>query len=316
MRNIVVTTPVKPHHRDLLEQAAAGRCALFYGRDALPGAEAVIGDLRPKEIAAIEHLAWYHLVWAGVDHFRPEMLPPGCRFTNGSGVYGAMIAEHMLACILSFCRQLPHYAALQRLHRWDTQWHESTLEGRTVLILGTGDIGSALARRLRGFDCTILGICRRPRPIAGFDRVYGLSDLDSLLPRADVVACVLPATPQTAGLFDRRRLLRLKPQSILVNCGRGSLIDLAALAEAMDAVPLLGCALDVTDPEPLPPESPLWDMDRMILTPHVSGASFDHLPETEDKIYRLAADNLNRYLSGLPLRNEVDFAAGYRIREV
>ena len=310
MRTVSITTPVQERHRAWLEAAAAGRCTLVYGRDA--GAEAVIGDLEPRELADYKGLRWFHLVWAGIDKFTAADVPAGAVMTNGSGVYGAMIAEHMLACILSLCRQLPHYAALQRQRLWDPRWQESTLEGKTVLILGAGDIGSALARRLRGFDCRILGICRRPRPIEGFDAVYGPEDLDRLLPQADVAACVLPGTRETAGLLHRERLLSMKPGAILVNCGRGSLIDTAALAEALDAVPLLGCALDVTDPEPLPPESPLWARENVILTPHVSGASFGHLAETEDKIYRLAAENLRRYLDGEPLLNQVDFAAGYR----
>lgn len=313
MREVFVTTPTKPHHRALLEQAAAGRCRLTFGTDGIERADAVIGAVEPEMLQKIPRLAWYHLVWAGVDQVREDMLPPGCRLTSGSGAYGAMIAEHMLACILSFCRQLPHYAALQRQHRWDPNWQESTLEGKTVVILGTGDIGAALARRLRGFDCTVIGLCRRPRPITGFDQVSSIEELDALLTQADVVACALPHTEKTAGLLDRRRLYLMKPGAILVNCGRGSLIDLAALSEAMDAVPLLGCALDVTSPEPLPPESPLWDMERVIVTPHVSGASFGHLPETEDKIYRIAADNLERYLEDKPLRNLVDFSTGYRI---
>lgn len=310
MRTVAVTTPVGETHRAWLEEAAAGRCVLVYGRNL--EAEAVIGDLSPRELSAYQALRWFHLVWAGVDRFTAADLPAGAVMTNGSGVYGAMIAEHMLACILSLCRQLPHYAALQRQHRWDNRWQESTLEGKTVLILGTGDIGAALARRLRGFDCRILGYCRRPRPIAGFDAVYGPADLDALLPRADVVACALPGTRETAGLLHRARLLSLKPGAMLVNCGRGSLIDTAALVEALDAVPLLGCALDVTDPEPLPADSPLWDRENVILTPHVSGASFGHLSETEDKLYRLAAENLRRYLDGEPLLNRVDFSTGYR----
>lgn len=181
-----------------------------------------------------------------------------------------------------------------------------------MVILGTGDIGSSLARRLRGFNCTVIGLCRRPRPITGFDQVSSIEAGRPACPGRRGGMRPAPygknrrSARPTAAIFDEARgdFGQLRP---------GSLIDLAALAEAMDAVPLLGCALDVTSPEPLPPESPLWDMERMIVTPHVSGASFGHLPETEDKIYRLAADNLERYLEDKPLRNLVDFSTGYRI---
>lgn len=315
MKTVWINTPLREEQRRWLEEAADGRCRLVCGPETCREAEALIGALPVAALGELPQLRWFHLVWAGVDKYPAEKMPAGVAFTNGSGAYGAYIAEHMLACILSFYRQLPHYAVLQRRHIWDEHWQEGTLEGKTVLILGTGDLGSSLARRLQGFDCRVVGLCRRPRPFAYFDQVCGLAELDQLLPQADVVACVLPGTRETAGLLDRRRLFSLKPGAILVNCGRGSLLDTDALAEAIPAVPLLGCALDVTDPEPLPSESPLWDMEQVILTPHISGISFGHLPACEDKIYRLAAENLRRWLDGAPLLNQVDLSAGYRKRE-
>ena len=315
MKTVWVNTPLRDEHCRWLEEAAEGRCRLVYSAETCPEAEALIGALPVEALGALPQLQWFHLVWAGVDKYPAAEMPAGVAFTNGSGAYGAYIAEHMLACILSLYRQLPHYAALQRQHIWDNCWQEGTLEGKTVLILGTGDLGSSLARRLRAFDCRVVGQCRRPRPLPHFDQVVGIEALDQLLPQADVVACVLPGTRETAGLLDRRRLFSLKPGAILVNCGRGTVLDTAALAEAIPAVPLLGCALDVTDPEPLPPESPLWDMEQVILTPHISGISFGHLPACEDRIYRLAAENLRRWLDGAPLLNQVDLAAGYRLRE-
>lgn len=308
MKTVFVTTPVETRHRQLLEDAAAGRCRLVYaqdGRDALAEAEAVLGVVPPEDLARADKLQWYHLVWAGTDRYRKQDFPQGVTFTNGSGAYGAMIAEHMLACILSLLRQLPHYAALQRQHSWNPAWREGTLEGKTVLVLGTGDIGGSLAKRLRAFDCRILGARRRREPAPYFDETYALADLDSLLPQADVVACALPGSPETAGLLNRDRLLLMKPGALLVNCGRGSLIVTRDLIEVLRQGRLGGCALDVTDPEPLPQDSPLWDMENVILTPHVSGGSFGHLPETEDKIYQIAADNLSRWLDGRPLRNVV-----------
>lgn len=310
MKTVFITTPVEARHRRMLEAAAAGRCILVYaqdGADALAEAEAVLGAVPPADLARAEKLRWYHLVWAGTDRYKPSDLPEGAVFTNGSGAYGTMAAEHLLACILSLLRQLPHYASLQRRHDWDQTWREGTLEGKTVLILGTGDIGSALAKRLRGFDCRILGVRRRKGPAPYFDETYTPADLDGLLPRADVVACALPGSPETAGLLNRDRLCQMKPGAILANCGRGSLIVTEDLIEVLNQGRLGGCALDVTDPEPLPADSPLWDMENVILTPHVAGISFGHLPETEDKIYQIAADNLARWLDGRPLRNGVDF---------
>lgn len=303
---VSVTTPVKPHHAAMLEAAAAGRCELVFGRD--ERAAVIIGD----GLYPVEALQWFHLVWAGADRYKASDFPPNARFTNGSGAYGVTIAEHMMACILSLCRRLRHYDSLQKAHLWQQNWQEDTLEGKTVLILGTGDIGRALARRLRGFDCRILGVRRTGGALPEFDEIHSLAELDDLLPRADVVAGCLPGTKETAGLLDERRLRRMKADALLLNCGRGSLIDTEALERVLLEGHLGGCGLDVVDPEPLPADSPLWDMERVILTPHISGASFGHVAQMEDRIYALAADNLNRFLSGEPLKNEVDFETGYR----
>lgn len=311
---ICVTTPVKPHHKAMLEAAALGH-QICYGRDNLADADIAIGDVSPKELAAAKKLKWFHLVWAGVDRYKASDFADGVQFTNGSGVYGVMISEHMMACMLSMLRQLPHYAENQRQHRWDRVWTEDTLEGKTVLILGTGDIGTQLAKRLRGFDCRIIGLRRTEGDLPYFDEVHTMDKLDDLLPQADVVACILPGTAATKGLLDRKRLLSMKPDALLLNCGRGSLIVTRDLEDVLAQGHLGGVALDVTDPEPLPESSYLWDCPRAIVTPHISGICFGHVARTEDKIYALAAENLRRYLAGEDLLNQVDLELGYRRRD-
>lgn len=310
---ICITSPVKPHHKEWLESVAEGH-ELRYGPDGLENADVIIGESGPAKLARAKHLKWFHLVWAGVDRFQASDFPAGAKFTNGSGAYGVMIAEHMMACMLSMVRQLPHYAANQKQHLWDPNWTEDTLEGKTVLILGAGDIGTELARRLMGFDCRLVGVRRTGADSPYFDEIHTMDDLDELLPRADIVACALPGTDTTKRLLNKQRLLSMKPNALLLNCGRGSLIVTKDLEEVLAAGHLGGVALDVTDPEPLPADSPLWDCGRVMLTPHISGASFGHVAETEDKIYRLAAENLRRFLAGEELLNEVDFETGYRKR--
>lgn len=307
---VCVTTPVKDRHQMWLQEAAAGRCRLVFGLE--EDAQVVIGDLSPEELGRVKDLRWFHLVWAGVDRYRNSDFSQDTLFTNGSGAYGVTIAEHMMACILVLYRQLRHYDRLQKAHLWEQDWQEDTLEGKTVLILGTGDIGTALARRLRGFDCKVIGIRRTEGSLPDFDEMYTMGALDELLPIADVVACCLPGTAMTSGLLNEKRLRAMKPAALLLNCGRGSLVDTKALETVLLEGHLGGCALDVTDPEPLPKDSPLWDMERVILTPHISGASFGHVDAMEDKIYRLAAENLRRYLDGEALLNQVDIEAGYR----
>lgn len=307
---VCVTTPVKDHHRAWLLSAAEGRCELVTGIDET--AQVVIGDLAPEELKNMKNLRWFHLVWAGVDRYKKSDLPLDAVMTNGSGAYGAAISEHMIACILTLYRQLRHYGRLQAQHQWDSYWKEDTLEGKTVLVLGTGDIGTALAKRLRGFDCEIIGVRRIKNNMEEFDEIHAMGDLDELLPRADIVACCLPGTEQTKKLLNEKRLRAMKPTALLLNCGRGSLIDTKALETVLLEGHLGGCGLDVTDPEPLPADSPLWAMENVILTPHISGASFGHVDAIEDKIYRLAAENLRRYLNNEDLLNQVDFRKGYR----
>ncbi|MBP3685006.1 MAG: D-2-hydroxyacid dehydrogenase [Oscillospiraceae bacterium] len=287
---------------------------LVYGRGNHADADIIIGDLGPAKLMEAKKLQWFHLVWAGADRYKAADFPAGVKFTNGSGAYGVMIAEHMMACMLAMVRQLRHYDEAQQAHSWDRSWSEDTLEGKTVLILGTGDIGTQLARRLRGFDCHVIGLRRTAGELPYFDEVHTLEQLDDLLPRADIVACVLPGTAATRGLLDKKRLLSMKKTALLLNCGRGSLIVTSDLEDVLAAGHLGGVALDVTDPEPLPESNPLWDCRRVILTPHISGATFGHVAQTEDKVYRLAAENLRRYLGGEPLLNEVDFETGYRRR--
>lgn len=312
-----ITAPVQPHHRAMLEAAAGDRCRICYqedGRDYLTEAEIIIGETTPQDLLRAQNLQWFHLVWAGADRYKSHFFPAGALFTNGSGAYGAYIAEHVIGSILCLYRQLRHYEALQKAHIWDQKWQETTLEGKTVLILGTGDLGGSLAKRLQGFDCRVLGICRSGRQQPGFHAMHTLDDLDRLLPLVDVVVGCLPSTPETIGLMDVRRLRMMKEKALLVNCGRGSFVVTKDLEDVLESGHLAGCVLDVTDPEPLPADSRLWDMEHVIITPHISGISFGHLPEMEDRIYRLAAENLRRYLDGEDLLNRVDFAKGYRIR--
>ena len=313
---IFVKMPVREHHRAMLAEAA-GDWQLAYsqdGDDAMETAEIVMGEIGPEDLEPAKNLRWVHTVWAGTDRFQPGHFPAETKFTNGSGAYGVMIAEHMMACILSLLRQLPHYGQMQREHRWDRNWQEDTLEGKTVLILGAGDIGSALAKRLQGFDCRVIGIRRTGGKLPYFDEIHTMEDLDRLLPEADVVACALPGTAATKGLLQEHRLRAMKPGALLVNCGRGSLIVTKDLEKVLAEGHLGGCALDVMDPEPLPECSSLWDCPRVILTPQISGASFGHMVQCEDKIYALAAENLRRYRAGEELLNQVDFETGYRKR--
>lgn len=198
----------------------------------------------------------------------PGVLPEGVLLTCSTGVYGHSVSKHLFAMLLALMKRLPQYRDQQRQAQWRDLGQARSLLDAEVLMVGTGDLGTSFARLCRALWAHTTGVRRDPaRPAQGIQRIYGLSELDELLPRADVVALALPQSPKTIGLFGRERLLRLKEDAILLNGGRGSAVDCAALAEVLESGRLWGAGLDVTDPEPLPPEHPLWRQPRVLITP-------------------------------------------------
>ena len=270
------------------------------------GTEVILGNPPPAALRPAPPLcADVHTRSAGVDAYTaPGVLPEGVLLTCSTGVYGHSVSKHLFAMLLALMKRLPQYRDQQRQAQWRDLGQARSLLDAEVLMVGTGDLGTSFARLCRALWAHTTGGRRDPaRPAQGIQRIYGLSELDELLPRADVVALALPQSPKTVGLFGRERLLRLKEDAILLNGGRGSAVDCAALAEVLESGRLWGAGLDVTDPEPLPPEHPLWRQPRALITPHTAGG--DHLPDTARRIAAIALDNLGRYLRGKPLRNQV-----------
>ena len=177
-----------------------------------------------------------------------------------------------------------------------------SVEGSVILTLGLGNIGGDFCRKVKALGAYTLGVRRRlgPRPDY-LDELHPLSSLDALLPRADVTAICLPLTEETRGLFHASRLERMKPGAVLINIGRGPIVETDALLAALETGRLGGACLDVTDPEPLPPGHPLWKAPRVMITPHVAGHFF--LPETKNRVVAIFCENLARYQAGQPLRN-------------
>ena len=180
-----------------------------------------------------------------------------------------------------------------------------------MLILGTGNVGSSIAQKLHAFGTYNIGINRSGRTAEHFDEVHTQEDLDALLPQADIVIGALPKTGTTVGLLDYRRLHLMKEDALFVNVGRGTMIVTKDLEDTLAEGRFYGVVLDVMDPEPLPQDSPLWNCERVLLTPHISGIGFDHEPQTEADIWDICFDNLHRYLDGESLTHVVNIAAGY-----
>ncbi|HVZ85823.1 MAG TPA: D-2-hydroxyacid dehydrogenase [Polyangia bacterium] len=285
---------------------------------ALPEAEVVVaGGLKDDELARAGRLRWLSSVAAGLDEVAtPAVVARGIAVTSASGVHGPNIAEHVMAMILMFTRGMPKLFRAQIGHRWERDVKSRSdgpgeLTGQTLLIVGLGRIGEALAVRARPFGVRVLGVKRDPSNRhgveAGVDELLPVGALDDALGRADHVCLTVPLTPATHHLMDGRRLARMRPGAFLYNVSRGAVIDEAALVAALRAGRLAGAGLDVFEEEPLPASSPLWDLENVILTPHVAGTT----PLYYQRTAALFADNLERFLTGQPLANRFDRARGY-----
>jgi len=233
------------------------------------------------------------LLTAGYEHALPH-LPPGVRLYNGRGLHDASTAEHAVALVLAAQRDLPRWAADQRAHVWDPHYTRS-LAGCRVLIVGYGSIGAAIEERLRPFEVTVTRLARRARPASG---VHGVEELHRLLPETDIVVVVTPLTPATRGLIGAAELAALPDDALVVNVGRGPVVDTEALLAERGRV---RAALDVTDPEPLPADHPLWDAPGVLVTPHVGGGSTAFYPLAK----RFVDEQLRRWAAGEPLVNRV-----------
>lgn len=223
------------------------------------------------------------------------------RITSAAGVHAGPLAEFALFGMLAFAKDLPRLRADQEARRWD-HYPMAELAGGTVLLLGVGGIGLEVARLSKAFGMHVLGVKRVPDAAPYVDEMYELSALPDLVGRANAVVCALPATESTVGLVSRELLNALPQGAVLVNVGRGAVIDEEALADALSAGRLAGAALDVFTSEPLPADSPLWKLDNVILAPHTAALSVAE----NRRIVSLFIDNLRRYRLGKPLRNLVD----------
>lgn len=315
---VLVMVPFKERHMARLREVAGDSATILRVsadasteeiRSCLRESDAVIGEPSPVLLAEGMPVRWVQMTWAGTDLYTrgPVPLPEGVRLTNVAGAaYGHIISQYVLGQVLSIMQNFPIYIRQQAVRLWSGAGPVGTLDGACVLIFGAGDIGVCTARRLKGFDVHVTGVCRdtsRPRP--GFDRLVTLKDAETYLPRADVVVNCLPNTDETAGYLDERRQRCMKRGAILVNVGRGNFIDCMALARILAEGRLRGAALDVTDPEPLPKRHPLWDEPRCVITPHEAGGAFGKSDGTENRICDVCCENLRRFLAGEELTHVV-----------
>ena len=259
-----------------------------------------------------ERLRWVQSWSAGVARYleMPALVEdPDLVMTNAKGVHGPVISEHVFALLLSLTRRLDRYAVNQERGEWQREAAEPwELSGRTMLVAGLGGIGREVARRAAGFDMRVIGTVRTAREAPDFvDLLVTGERTDEFLPEADVLVICLPLTDETAGFFDARRLDLLPDHAVVINIARGGLLDTNALVAALEEGRLAGAGLDVTDPEPLPADHPLWQAPNVRITPHVAGRA----DLTGERRNALLVENMRRFGAGEPLLNVVDRAAGY-----
>jgi D-3-phosphoglycerate dehydrogenase len=261
-----------------------------------------------KRVLETSSATWVQLPLAGIEAFvATGMIDRDRIWTSAKGIYGYACAEHAVALMLAAARRVHHHVRVRRWEAAPVGSPHRLLRGSTVVIVGTGGIGRALIPLLQPFGVRILGTSRSGSPVEGLERVVRGEHLGDVVPQADFVVLTAALTPRTRHLFDRAMLARMKPTAWLVNVARGALIDTDALVDALSTATIGGAALDVTDPEPLPDDHPLWDMEEAIVTCHVANTADMSLPELRALVRR----NVARFASGEPLGGLVDPEEGY-----
>ncbi len=280
-------------------------------RDALARAEVMITLDAPLDLAAYApRLRWIQAIGSGVGHFVPSGLQDGSIvLTNAAGIAAVPIAEWVLARVLAVYKRLDEHAEQQRAHQWN-QRLGALLAGRRALVVGLGAIGKEVARRLRAFDVHVVGVRRSWTPgmsSSDADEVIGPDGLMGALGSAHIVVVSAPGTAANADLFDARAFAAMRRGAMFINVARGSLVDEAALIEALRSGHLRAAAVDVARQEPLPADSPLWDTPNLAISPHSSASADRYL----DRVAEIFYNNLALYIAGQDLVNVVDLARDY-----
>jgi phosphoglycerate dehydrogenase-like enzyme len=249
---------------------------------------------------------WLHFISAGLEGYEELGWPPGVTVTYAGGGVAPTVAEHAMALMLAMARRVPDMVrVIMPPHAWDRALiapKARSLEGGTLVIVGYGHIGHQLAKRARAFDMHVVTVSRSQRLDGHVDEALPLAQLHAALGRADVIVVSIALTPETTHLIGEREFASCKPGALLVNVARGAVLDQGALVRALHSGQIGGAAVDVTDPEPLPADDPLWDCPNLIVSPHFAGSGSPH------SVRRLAsgvADNARRLLAGEPLQHVV-----------
>lgn len=278
--------------------------------DLIPKVDVALGGLPRERLLEAPRLRWLQTTGAGVDWLMryPEIAESDLIITNASGVHAIPISEHIVALMLALARDIQRCVRDQVRHRWPRDHKVLELDGATMGLIGVGAIGEKTAEKAKGLNMRVLGLRRHPEKGSPWiDRMYGPDQLLEMLPQADWVVITTPLTRETQDLIGERELRAMKETAYIINIGRGAIIQEEALIRALREGWIAGAGLDVFEEEPLPEDSPLWDMENVIITPHYAGIT----PYYADRVVEIFTENLRRYQAGQPLINEVDKRLGY-----
>jgi phosphoglycerate dehydrogenase-like enzyme len=282
----------------------------------IPDAEILLAwSIRPEQVKAAKNLRWIHSPAAAVHQLMfPELIQSDIVLTNAREVHGPVVAEHVIALIFALAKKIPGSVELQQKHIWGQQilWDEiprvREVAGATLGLVGLGAIGRPVLQKAKALGMRVIAVREHPeKGSEGADAVLGPEQIDELFRQADYLVLAAPVTDATKALANAERLALMKPTACLINVGRGPLIDERALADALHEKKIGGAALDVFPKEPLPADSPLWDLPNLLITPHTAALT-DKLWERH---YALFSENLRRYLANQPLLAVVDKRKGY-----
>jgi len=317
---LVLATPNEPQLAMLQElpdetTIAVGNSAEAFERTA-PDANVIFnwsgsGTLLREVFAMCPHVQWVHSRAAGLDNqIFPELVASPAVLTNGSGVFSPPLGEFALAAILYFAKDLRRMVGSQEAGRWD-QFDVTEISGQTAGIVGYGDIGRAVAARLKPMGMDVLAIKRHGPPLYHVDplvsRIYAPEAHLEMIARCDYLVVCAPLTDETRGMIGRAEFAAMKPSAVVINIGRGPVIDEAAMIDALSAGRIKGAALDVFDNEPLPDGHPFYRLENVLLSPHCA----DHTPDWLDRAMRFFVDQFERFRKREPLRNVVNKELGY-----
>lgn len=266
-------------------------------------------DLPTENLTGVApRLRWIHCIGAGVGHLLPmTWLPEQVKLTNNKGVHATKAGEFGLMAVLMLHTHIPKVAFNQRNRIYDSLY-STAIAGKTLVVLGTGTLGGSAARKVKPLGLQVIGVNRSGSPVSGCDRVVTVDLLDDVLPDADYMLIATPDTPQTRGIMSRKRLDLMKATAGIINIGREAVMDYDALCDKLDEGTLGGAILDVFTPEPIEPDSRLWNTRNLVITPHISSDDGSvYIPMTLETFFR----NLRLFLAGEPLQNRVSPELGY-----